>query len=415
VAINLNNKSRVFTACSLLLILLLPAIAIATGWIKFPEYQWLDTNLHMIPYVVYGAGLVLCWLFYNSREFNLFVILIISYGALSHFFWTKGLPGFQRELLFNLICILIPINFLIINFLKERGILNQHGIKRLIFVTAQIIGCFWLVRTNQFGISTYLSMDILMHPLQGKSIIKPLGQMIICFSLIILSIHWLMRPNQLRGAWILALLSAIVALHFVLDTQLATTYFIFTGIIMVSAIMINSYNLAYKDELTQLPSRRALKQQLSSLGKTYTLAMVDVDHFKKLNDNHGHDVGDEVLKMLAALLQRVEGGGKAFRYGGEEFTIVFPGKDTSSAAVYLEALKNNIASKPFIVRNKQRPKDKPSQKTPKSDNTKKLNVTVSIGVAEKQAKHSSTQDIMKSADDALYKAKKKGRNRVEIE
>ena len=141
--------------------------------------------------------------------------------------------------------------------------------------------------------------------------------------------------------------------------------------------------------------------------------MVDVDHFKKLNDNHGHDIGDEVLKMLAAHLQRVEGGGKAFRYGGEEFTIVFPGKDIGSATIYLEALRNNIACKPFGVRNKQRPKDKPSQKMTKSDNTKKLNVTVSIGVAEKQAKYNSTQDIMKSADEALYKAKKKGRNRVE--
>ena len=390
-------------------------MAITVGWIKFPEYQWLDANLHMIPYVVYGGGLILCWLFYNSREFNLIIILVVSFGALSHFFWTKGLPGFQKELLFNLICILIPTNFLIFNFLKERGILNQHGVKRLMFVAAQIIGCFWLVRTNQFGLSTYLSMDLIQHPLAVKTIIKQPGQLIICLSLIVLCAHWLLRPNQLRDAWILSLISVVIALHFVLNTQLATAYFIFAGVILISAIVINAYNLAYKDELTQLPSRRALKQQLASLGKTYSLAMVDVDHFKKLNDNHGHDVGDEVLKMLAAHLQRVEGGGKAFRYGGEEFTIVFPGKDTSSAAVYLEALRNNIASKPFVVRNKQRPKDKPSQRTTKSDNTKKLNVTVSIGVAEKQAKQSSTQDIMKSADDALYKAKKKGRNRVEIE
>jgi len=88
--------------------------------------------------------------------------------------------------------------------------------------------------------------------------------------------------------------------------------------------------------------------------------------------------------MLAAHLLSVEGGGKAYRYGGEEFTIVFAGKDISTATVYL-------------------------------DNTQKLNVTVSIGIAENQAKYNSTQDIMKSADNALYKAKKKGRNRVETE
>jgi diguanylate cyclase (GGDEF)-like protein len=411
----LNNKSRIFTAFFLLSALLLPAIAITVGWTEFPKYQWLDTNLHLLPYLVFGVGLVLCWLFYNSREFNLFIILAVSFGVLSQFFWSKGLAGFQRELLFNLLCILIPLNFLIFNYLKERGILNQYGIRRLFFVVLQIIAVFWLVKTNQFGISTYVSMDLFLHPLQGKTIIKQSGQIMMGLSLVVLSTHWLLNPKQLRGAWILALISVIVALHFVLNKQLATVYFMISGVILVAAIIINSYNLAYKDELTQMSSRRALKQELASLGKKYSLAMVDVDHFKKLNDNYGHDVGDEVLKMLATHLQSVEGGGKAFRYGGEEFTIVFAGKDVSSATVYLDALRNKIASKPFIVRNKKRPKNKPGQKPKKSDKTQELNVTVSIGVAEKQTKHSSTQDIMKSADNALYKAKKKGRNRVEIE
>ena len=409
----MNNKSRIFTAFSLLLALLLPAISITIGWIEFPKHAWLHANLHILPYVIFGIGLGLCWLFYNSREFNLFIILAVSFGVLSQFFWIKGLAGFQKELLFDLLCILIPLNFLIFNYLKERGILNQYGIRRLLFVGLQIAVAFWLVKTNQFGISTYVSMDLLLHPLQGKTIIKQPGQLAICFSLLVLCTHWLLRPNQLRGAWILSLISVIVALHFAPNTQLATVYFMIAGLILVCAIIINSYNLAYKDELTQMPSRRALKQQLSSLGKTYTLAMVDIDHFKKVNDNYGHDVGDEVLKMLAAHLLSVEGGGKAYRYGGEEFTIIFPGKDASTATVYLDALRNKIASKPFIIRNKKRPKEKSAKKSTKSDNSQKLNITVSIGVAENQAKYNSTQDIMKSADNALYIAKKKGRNRVE--
>ncbi len=411
----MNNKSRIFTAFFLLLALLLPAVSITVGWAEFPKYPWLDANLYILPYVIFGIGLALCWLFYNSREFNLFIILAVSFGVLSQFFWVNGLAGFQKELLFNLLCILIPLNFLIFNYLKERGILNQYGIRRLLFVLVQIIAAFWLLKTNRFGISTYISMDLLLHPLQGKTIIKQSGQLMIGFSLLVLCTHWLLRPNLLRGAWILALISVIVALHFVLNTQLATIYFMIAGLILVCAIIINSYNLAYKDELTQMPSRRALKQQLSSLGKTYTLAMVDIDHFKKVNDNYGHDVGDEVLKMLAAHLLGVEGGGKAYRYGGEEFTIIFPGKDASTAIVYLNALRNKIASKPFIIRNKKRPKEKSAKKPVKTDNTQELNVTVSIGVAENQAKYKSTQDIMKSADNALYKAKKKGRNRVEIE
>jgi len=396
-------------------VLLLPAVSIAFGWTEFPKHAWLDANLHILPYVIFGIGLALCWLFYNSREFNLFIILAVAYGALSQFFWSKGLAGYQKEFLLNLLCILIPLNFLIFNFLKERGILNQYGLRRLIFVVAQIIAAFWLVKTNQFGISNYISMDLLIHSLQDKTIINQSGQMVICLSLVVLVTHWLIRPNQLRGTWILALIAVTIALHFVLHTQLATFYFMLAGLTLFSGIIINSYNLAYKDELTQMPSRRALKQQLASLGKTYSLAMVDVDHFKKLNDNYGHDVGDEVLKMLAAHLLSVEGGGKAYRYGGEEFTIVFPGKDATTAMVYVDALRNKIASKPFIIRSKKRPKEKSAKKPKKSANTQKLSVTVSIGVAENQAKYNSTQDIMKSADNALYKAKKKGRNRVEIE
>ena len=411
----MNIKSRIFIAFSLLLALLLPAISISIGWIEFPKHAWLNANLHILPYVIFGIGLALCWLFYNSREFNLFIILAVAFGVLSQHFWVKGLAGFQKELLFNLLCILIPLNFLIFNYLKERGILNQHGIRRLFFVGTQIIAALWLLKTNQFGISNYISMDLPLNPLIGKTIIKQPGQLVICLSLVVLIAHWLIRPNQMRGAWILALISVVVALHFVLNIQLSTVYFMAAGLILLTAIIVNSYNLAYKDELTQMPSRRALKQQLSSLGKTYTLAMVDVDHFKKLNDNYGHDVGDEVLKMLAAHLLSVEGGGKAYRYGGEEFTIVFPGKDASTASVYLDALRNKIASKPFIIRNKKRPKEKSTKNPMTSDKTQKLNVTVSIGVAENQAKYNSTQDIMKSADNALYKAKKKGRNRVETE
>jgi len=75
-----------------------------------------------------------------------------------------------------------------------------------------------------------------------------------------------------------------------------------------------------------LPSRRALIERLPSLGRRYTVAMVDVDHFKNFNDTYGHDAGDQVLRMVASRLGEVSGGGTAFRYGGEEFTILFPGK-----------------------------------------------------------------------------------------
>jgi len=198
----------------------------------------------MLPYVIFGIGLALCWVFYNSREFNLFIILAVAYGVLSQFFWGKGLAGYQKEFLLNLLCILIPLNFLIFNFLKERGILNQHGIRRLLFVGAQIITAFWLLKTNEFGISGYVSMDIYHQPFVANTIIKQPAQLVICLSLVVLITHWLIRPNQLRGAWILALIAVLVALHFVLNTQLGTIYFMIAGLILLSAIIINSSGFA---------------------------------------------------------------------------------------------------------------------------------------------------------------------------
>ena len=92
-------------------------------------------------------------------------------------------------------------------------------------------------------------------------------------------------------------------------------------------------------------------------GKRYVVAMVDVDHFKSFNDKYGHDVGDQVLKVVAAKLAEVRGGGKAFRYGGEEFTIVFSGKTSREAIPHLDEVRRNIESYPFSVREKTRPKD----------------------------------------------------------
>jgi GGDEF domain-containing protein len=111
------------------------------------------------------------------------------------------------------------------------------------------------------------------------------------------------------------------------------------ALLLLITILIDSYFLAYRDELTGLPSRRALFNLSLSLVRKYSLAMVDIDHFKKFNDTYGHDVGDQVLKLVAAKLAQVTGGGKAFRYGGEEFTIVFPSKNIKRVLLHLDSIR----------------------------------------------------------------------------
>lgn len=97
-------------------------------------------------------------------------------------------------------------------------------------------------------------------------------------------------------------------------------------IMLILVVAHEAYQMAFRDELTGLPGRRALNERLQRLGRTYVIAMAGVDHFKRFHDTHGHDVGDQVLRLVASQLRQIGGGGKAYRYGGEELTLVFPGK-----------------------------------------------------------------------------------------
>jgi PleD family two-component response regulator len=157
---------------------------------------------------------------------------------------------------------------------------------------------------------------------------------------------------------------------------------------------------------------------LLSLGRRYTIAMLDIDHFKKFNDTHGHDIGDEVLRMVAMKIARVGGGGKAYRYGGEEFTVVFAGKTAAQAQPHLEALRASIEEYRMLLRrNPRKGKGSPGRQArvargKNNPRHRALAVTVSIGYAERKPELKLPEAVIKAADTALYRAKQQGRNRL---
>ena len=167
------------------------------------------------------------------------------------------------------------------------------------------------------------------------------------------------------------------------------------------------------------------------LQEPYSIAVVDIDHFKRFNDTYGHETGDQVLRLVAASLARVTGGGQAYRCGGEEFSILFPGKTTSEVVDHLEQLRATIEASEFRMRSgdrRQVPRgpDRRNQRT--RGRTRKgdairhlaqeksrapLSVTVSMGVATATKEKSHADLVLQAADKALYRAKANGRNRVE--
>ncbi len=208
------------------------------------------------------------------------------------------------------------------------------------------------------------------------------------------------------------MLTLLFALAGAASGQPTTLYLASAGFILVIGVIETSHFMAYRDELTGLPGRRALNESLAKLGSRYAVAMLDIDHFKKFNDAHGHDVGDQVLRMVASKLAAVSGGGKVFRYGGEEFSVIFARKSLDDALPHLEKLRETVASARFIPRGKNRPKRKPKKPVAQKTKARALSVTISIGVAEKAGGKTAAAEVIKAADQALYRAKKAGRNRV---
>src|SRR5437899_9073482 len=121
------------------------------------------------------------------------------------------------------------------------------------------------------------------------------------------------------------------------------------GLILVSAVIEASYMMAYRDGLTELPGRRALNEALPRLSGQFTVAMVDVDHFKRFNDTYGHDAGDHVLRLVAARLAQAPGGGTAYRYGGEDVVRVSPSKRQEECLPYVDERRVTVASHQFAI------------------------------------------------------------------
>lgn len=247
--------------------------------------------------------------------------------------------------------------------------------------------------------------------------ISPLPVIVVLYSIVMCglsAIFVLTRSNNTDLASYTCLLYSSLTFSLFSVDYISSTMFSIAGLLLLLYIITASHELAFIDQLTGIPGRRALESEMKHLGRTYTIAMLDVDHFKKFNDTYGHDTGDDVLKLVASIMAQTGGNAKVYRYGGEEFTVLFKGKTAKQSLEYLEELREDIADYDLIIRDTStRPKDnKEGQaKRGKANKTKVVNVTISIGVADSEDLR-KPQLVIKAADEALYRAKEGGRNCV---
>jgi len=309
------------------------------------------------------------------------------------------------------LALLLPLNLSLVLLLPEKRLGSPLTALYGSAILIQALVLFWL---EQFRSDDFFF--ILNHPLPFSlplTIQPGMAQSTALVIAILVTIRCFRRhPQPFEAAyfWTLLLTTAPFYLH--LANQFTLLFFTLGALTLLTGLLETSHNMAYCDELTGIPGRRALNETLKRLGRRYTLAMLDIDHFKKFNDRHGHDVGDQVLKMVAGRLARVGGGGRTFRYGGEEFAVVFPGRGNEEILPELEKLRLNVAAAAFVPRGKDRPEKKPKQPPVKNISPKSLRVTISIGAAEPSPKQRTPEQVLLAADQALYRAKQQGRNRV---
>ena len=370
------------------------------------------------PYLILTGGLSLSLAFRRGRAFFVLSSLSLAYIAFV-FFLEQGNAGFIARTVYAAVCVFVPLNIAVFTLLRERGVWNAPGLRRMSLPLIEVGAIVAIVLSDAAEFTEMLYLPILEQVVLSPRIhIPQVG--IVCA---VAAVSVAVVCAVVRGSVIDAAFAAAAACFALACNDLPfhgpfAWFCTMAGMIVAIAVVQDSHRMAFYDELTGLPGRRALNERLGALDGTFTVAMIDIDHFKAFNDTWGHDVGDQVLKLVASRLRRVGGGGMAYRYGGEEFTIIFAARRANSVMHHFEDLRKDIENYKVTLRDRSPPKDAargtpgPSVAGDNKGTSQWISVTVSIGVGERTDRAQLPERALEAADQAVYRAKAQGRNRV---
>lgn len=408
-------------------ILLLPGVPIlaaAAALIQTGLLKDYGAAVNFFYYPIFAISLLLAWRFHSSRVFSALILLLLAQRAIEFFFGQSPMSGLKA---LEAISFLIPLNFALLALARERGFTMAAAVPRLSLLFLESVFVAVICRPEPLAGPGLFHAALLSRSWSRWTEIPQISLLIFVAVLAGLLVHAFTHRRPLESGFVWALLSFFLALNIGAVGMNSRAYIATAAVILAVSIVETSYAMAYHDELTGLRSRRAYNDASVQVEPPYTLAAVDIDHFKSVNDTYGHDTGDEVLSLVAAKLANATGGGQAYRVGGEEFSILFPGKTVAEVLPDLENLRREIEQSGFRLRGRDRrmsprgpdrrtaaQKKSPRRKAISSTPPGYLRVTVSIGVAEPTAKNPTFEEVIDLADQALYRAKQGGRNRVEI-
>jgi len=381
------------------------------------------------PYTVLLLGAAISLWFNRGRAFIVLLSLLIAFVGYRMAQDAESI-NFAGRAVFAALAVFVPLNILLALLIEERGISYFRNYRWLLLLITQILLTAWVAAAGKSDLSGTAWHAMLEHWLIRPAPVPFLGRVLMASAFAYAAVKAWRQHSPLEIGLAGALVAFFVACQWPTTPGVFAAFTTAAGAILLMAVLQESHRMAFQDELTGLPGRRALEERLVALGPVYAIAMVAVDNFKKFNDTHGHDIGDQVLKLVGARLAELDGGGMAFRYGGEEFAVLFFDRTGKEALPHLETLRQSIETYRMAVRTDDRRGDSrpgsdrrsttgaPKNPRPESDirafrkPDQTLSVTVSIGVAEPNEYLNLPAKVIRAADEALYRAKEKGRNRV---
>ena len=384
-------------------------LAVPLGWqaLSFPHSGQLAAEIGAAAILVAALGLSLQ--FNKSRLFFALLGLMLAYAGLLSLMRTPN-PLSQGALRGSL-SLFLPLDLLLFSAIPERGIFNRYGAVWFTLLGAQCLLPAAVIAVGGTRVAAALEVHFVGSPFAGLPITQP-GLVALGLGLLWLNDRLLRRHSAELAAFFFALVVALPMLY-AAGVGVVAVFTGAAGCAFGYALIQESWSMAYLDELTGLPGRRALEEHMRQLAGHYVIAMVDVDHFKHFNDRYGHDVGDQVLRFVASRLELKAAGGKPFRYGGEEFCLIFAGRTFAEVEMELEQLRADIETCRFDLRRRGRRNEDHAGQEPGTE-ADMLAITVSIGAAEGGAGEREPWTVLKSADKALYAAKHAGRNRLSL-
>jgi diguanylate cyclase (GGDEF)-like protein len=373
----------------------------------------LPNSALIYPIIVIGAA-VLIGLFYK-RIWLMLVILILAIAdrTLLYFAANTAVTMDGGRLIYHAISFLLPFNLCMFAFMKRRGDMTWQSIWFLSAILLQGCAVVFIYQYKSLGFGAFLEYSSIKWALLERI---PLSQLAL-FAFGIAFVYYLFLYIRTRGvierSFCWALISIFHALASGRIGPESSIYFSTAGLIFVISVIENVYVEGFQDEITDLPTGKSMHGILSQLGTGYTVAMVEVDHFNRLRDNHGRRVSKQVIRSVGSKLKSVTGGGEPFHYGGEVFAVVFPGTFLQDTLPHMEELRQTIKKPGPILQDQKNPRKKPKKLKRIEILANKIPVTVSIGVAERSEADMTPHQAIKKAEKALIIAKNEGRDRMQ--